>query len=92
MKSQEVRFQKSQLLSSLAGSLPRTEAVTGVTYPVIEIKRIAIECYYRPPPWSSLCEQFLRFSKKITFCDFTAFFSFLTQANFCFLDVLIKEY
>ena len=29
---------------------------------------------------------------KITSCDFTAFFSFLTETKLCFLDVLDKKY
>ena len=64
MKSQEVKFLNSQkLLASRAGSSKQTIARTAFTQPAIEIEWIAIDVLNRPPPWSSLGEQFLRFSK-----------------------------
>ena len=48
-------------------------------------------------PYRALCpgdEQFLWFFSKMTFCDFTLFYSFLTKANIhvILLDVLGKEF
>ena len=66
MKSQEViNCQKSQkLLASRARSSKQTIARTAFTQPAIEIEWIAkLNVLNMPPPWSSLGEQFLRFSK-----------------------------
>ena len=63
MKSQEVNFQKSQkLLASRAGSSKQTIARTYGVY-ATRHEWIAIEFLNRPRPWSSLGEQYLRFSK-----------------------------
>ena len=80
MKSQEVNFQKSQkLLASRAGSSKQTKASTALCNPPLKLNVLN-----RPPPQSLLGEQFLQFSKKITFRDLTAIFSFLARENLVF--------
>ena len=62
MKSQEVNFQKSQkLLASWAGSSKQTIAVRRLRN--LPLKLNLLNVRNRPPPWSSLGEQFLRFLK-----------------------------
>ena len=60
MKSQEVHFQKSQkLLASQPGRSKQTKAGTACTCnPPLKLNVLN-----RRPPWSSLSEQFLQFSK-----------------------------
>ena len=61
MKSQEVNCKKSQkLLASRAGSSKQTKAGTAFTY---SNPLLILNVLNRLPPWSSLGEQFLRFSK-----------------------------
>ena len=80
---QEVIFQKSQeLLVSRPLSLPRTKNQCGGyitchwnwmnSYWAFWIGGLSMEVF---------SEQFLQFFEKITFCNFTAFFSFLTKAS-----------
>ena len=87
MKSQKVTFQKSQKLLAenlREGRLFRTFlSKSGFVTAALAIVRTEL-CAREA---SSFCAFW-----KITFCDFTLFYSFLTKANIIFLDVLGKEY
>ena len=93
VQSHKVIFQKSQkLLTYRDGHMPQTKAGKAVTNPTIDIEWIEYWMFWkRSLLWSSLCEQFLWFFKMTCF-DFTAIFSFFTQATLVFYVLHNENY
>ena len=91
MKSQEVNLQNHRNCSPLGlGVRSRQKPVRRLRNPPLKLNNVL----NRLPPWSSLraCSvgSFCNF-QKITFWDFTAFFSFLTRENLVFFRYSYEE-